>query len=172
MKKEIPEQMPWFPWRYEMAAYGTDVSNMKVNVNHPVALLTYWYYYILQHLDKQIEDTSAFPIYCGGYADIYSGVWHGDWTAGKVTVGIIHIYITPHPDSWTLTCIKVTIQVFQDAHKGKYSQSSAEVWEGKYPHPFLTVPSSYLTQTTSCWTMNIMFGHFLPSKCASPIQLD
>ena len=83
MKKEIPEQMPWFPQRYDMAANGIDVSNMKVIVNCLAALLTDWYYYILQHLDKQVDDTSAFPIYCGGYANIYSGVWCGDWTAGK-----------------------------------------------------------------------------------------
>jgi len=52
--------------------------------------------------------------------------------------------------------------------QGEYSRSSAEVWEGEYPLPFLTVPSSYLIQTTSFWTTNIVFGHFFAIQMCFP----
>ena len=141
----------WLSWSrflffwYDMAANGIDVPNMEVIVNRSAALLTRWHYYVLQRLDGHIEVTSDFPIACGGYADIYSGVWRGGraflapgvWTGEAISgrnvlVGIFHIYIAPPPNSRILTGIKVAIKIFRDAHnkahtpeaQRKYSKAS------------------------------------------------
>ena len=62
--EKIPELIARFRRRYDMAANGIDVANIKVIVNRSAALLTYWYYYLLQHLDKQIEDSMADGLTC------------------------------------------------------------------------------------------------------------
>ena len=71
----------------------------------------------MQRLDGHIEITEKYPIACGGYADIYPGVWTGDAISGRnVAVGTVHIYIVALHRSRTLLCIKVAIKVFRDAH--------------------------------------------------------
>ncbi|EDR02191.1 uncharacterized protein LACBIDRAFT_309899 [Laccaria bicolor S238N-H82] len=84
----------------------------------------------MQRLDGHIEITAKYPIACGGYADIYPGIWHGGlaflgpgvWTGDSavsgrnVAVGTVDIYIVPLPHSRTLPSNKVAIKVFRDAH--------------------------------------------------------
>ena len=97
--------LSWFLWRYNMATNGIDVQDMKVIVNRSAALLACWYHSVLQRLDGHIEITAKYPIACGGYADIYPGIWRGVlpflspgvWTgeaiSGRNVVGTVRIYI-------------------------------------------------------------------------------
>ena len=180
--EEIPELTPWFPWRYDMAANGFDVPNMKVIVNRSAALLTYWYYYVLQRLDKQLEKISKYPKFCGGYADIFSGVWRdgraslapGVWTAGKAISGQnVAVGIVPSPESRTLTRIKVTIKVFRDVHnkvdtlEARQKYEKASVLSLSWPSLVLisSKPPAF-EQWISC------LGRSSPSKCASPVRRD
>ena len=77
-----------------------DAPNVKDIVNNPVTRH-------LQRLDGRIEEITAFPIACGGYADIYAGTFRGGidvgtgvWTASSsryITVGTVHVYNVPPP---------------------------------------------------------------------------
>lgn len=59
--------LSWFLQRYDMATNGIDVQDMK-------------------RLDGHIEITEKYPIACGGYADIYPGVWTGRNVAVAIKV--------------------------------------------------------------------------------------
>ena len=166
----------------DMAANGIDVPNMKVIVNRSAALLTYWYFYVLQHLDEQLEKISEFPTFCGGYADIFTGVWRGGreslargvWTAGEAISGPnVAVGIVRPPESRTLTCIKVTIKVFRDAHNKADTPKARQKYEKasvlSLSRPSLVLISSKppaFEQWISC------LGKSLPSKCASPVRRD
>ncbi|EDR02199.1 uncharacterized protein LACBIDRAFT_309921 [Laccaria bicolor S238N-H82] len=102
-----------------MAANGTDVPNMK-------------------RLDEQIKEISEFPTFCGGYADIFTGVWRGGraslargvWTAGEAISGRnVAVGTIPPPDSRTQTCIKVTIKVFRDVHNKADTPEARQKYE-------------------------------------------
>ena len=77
-----------------------DAPNVKDIVNNPVTRH-------VQRLDGQIDEISAFPIFCGGYTDIYAGILHGGidvgtgvWAAsssGNIAVGTVHVYSVPPP---------------------------------------------------------------------------
>ena len=91
----------------------------------------------MQRLDGHIEVTSGFPIACGGYSDIYSGIWTGDATSGRnVAVGTVHIYIVPLPHSRTLPLIKVAIKVDRDAHR------RAKTFDTKWYHAKASINGS------------------------------
>ena len=77
-----------------------DAPNVKDIVNNPVTRH-------VQRLDGQIDEISAFPIFCAGYTDIYAGILHGGtdvgtggWTASSsrnIAVGTVHVYSVPPP---------------------------------------------------------------------------
>lgn len=84
---------------------------------------------VLQRLNRQIEITAKYPIFCGGYADIFPGIWRsgppflgpGVWTGNatsgrNVAVGTAHIYIGLCLNSRTLPCVKVAIKVLRMAN--------------------------------------------------------
>ena len=92
----------------------------------------------MQRLDGQLEEISEFPTFCGGYADIFSGVWRdgraslapGVWTAGEAISGQnVAVGVVPPPEPRTLTCIKVTIKVFRDVHNKTDTPEARQKYE-------------------------------------------